>query len=564
MGIMDLIRRGDNVDEPFGELQNEMAEALDESLAKDTETEAAPKLEAAPAAEPSANSEIEAEPELEIEAVPVAPAIGQAPKPGAEPAAKAGIEAKAETAPRAAPQNGEAARRLTSHTQSRLAALESFDKLYRDAQQHLQQIDEKLTEVTTSQQLTRRFFNILNADIHRANELELANVGLAAEHKKLVEQLAEMSRKQQEREGVIEGLRQRETTLVHDNETLRTHLAAARLELVEAANAAALNETKLGEALKALSARTVESDRSARENEVLREKQVTLNLELDKSMKREAEALRRIDEMSTIHARDAVLHQELSVSLGRSEKEVGRLQMALEAAQTRQAEMAEAALIAQADHESAAERSAAELRGVRSEMQSLQSRLDVAGTELGEAASEIARLKAQLSDTLAEKQVADERLASTSRELEQDRFSLSAATASLSQLTLQQETGQIQLDIQRQECEELRQEISALNARIKELLPFERLYKVTKARQNESAAGDAGNSDAAALASDDVGDDDDAVAEGGDANGEGGDGNEEGDEAGRPRAMAETAGAAPVKRRNTSRRPTAPVRSRAV
>ncbi|MGO4841783.1 hypothetical protein AB4144_56930, partial [Rhizobiaceae sp. 2RAB30] len=56
-------------------------------------------------------------------------------------------------------------------------------------------------------------------------------------------------------------------------------------------------------------------------------------------------------------------------------------------------------------------------------------------------------------------------------------------------LSLQQASEQIQLDIRKQECEELRTEISSLNARIKELLPYERIYRVTKAQQNE-AGGD--------------------------------------------------------------------------
>ena len=48
--------------------------------------------------------------------------------------------------------------------------------------------------------------------------------------------------------------------------------------------------------IKTLSARAVEIERRTRENEVLREKQVTLTIDLDKALKREAEARRKQEE----------------------------------------------------------------------------------------------------------------------------------------------------------------------------------------------------------------------------------------------------------------------------
>ena len=90
---------------------------------------------------------------------------------------------------------------------------------------------------------------------------------------------------------------------------------------------------------------------------------------------------------------------------------------------------------------------------------------------------------------MTEKQVADEKLSALMKEHDKDQLELSTANANLSQLALQQETEQIQLAIHRQECEDLRAEIALLNARIKDLLPFERLYKVTKARQHNGSEG---------------------------------------------------------------------------
>ena len=376
-------------------------------------------------------------------------------------------------------------RRLTSHTQSRLAALSSFDGLFHDAQEYLEEITAKLSEVATSHTFTRELFNILHADILRANELELANISLTTEQRVLSEQLHDANRKQRERESAVEALQQRETSLVQDKEALRGALAAARLELVEAANTSAKNEAEFGELAKALSAKAVEANRRARENEMLREKHVSMSIDLDKAQKREAEARRRVDELSTIHANEAVRHSELLAALGRSEKEELRLQKSLESAQAKLSEMTEAARIMESDREAEVARSLAEMRGLRSEIQNLQSRLELASNENSEVASEIAKLKVQWSDAVAEKQVADERLSALIKESETDKMNLSTVNANFSQLSLQQASEQIQLDIQRQECEDLRAEIASLNARIKELLPYERLHRVTSARQRD-------------------------------------------------------------------------------
>ena len=105
----------------------------------------------------------------------------------------------------------------------------------------------KLSEVTTSHHLTRQFFNILHADIHRANELELTNASLLAEQKRLSEQLQRRepasSRSAKLRSRPCNSARQpwRRTS-----ETLRTALAAARLELVEAANTIAQERGRAG------------------------------------------------------------------------------------------------------------------------------------------------------------------------------------------------------------------------------------------------------------------------------------------------------------------------------
>ena len=447
MNLPNFIKRYDKVEKAAEELQTELAEALNNSLSFDdkspAEDESAPKDNLA----------------IETDA------------PQSEGAAN------------------ETPRQLTSHTQSRLAALSSFEALFHDAEKHLEDVKARLLEVATSHHYTREFFHILQADFFRANELETANAKLTREQRVLSEQLHDAIRKQREHDNAFGAMQQREASLAQDRDALRSALAAVRLELVEAANIIAKREAEFGEAAKALSARTAEADRRARENDALREKHVRLSIDLDKVQKREAEARRRLDELSTIHANDAARHSELMAALGKSEKEETRLQKSLEIAQVKLSEMTEAARITEDDREAERLRSLAEMRGLRSETQSLQSRLDVATNETSAASVEIARLTAQWSDTMAEKQVADERYSVLMKESEADKMSVSRLTADLSQLSVQHASEQMQHAVQRQECEDMRAEIAALTARVKELLPYERMHKVTAAREREGDVG---------------------------------------------------------------------------
>lgn len=375
----------------------------------------------------------------------------------------------------------EPARRLTTHTQSRMAALSSFDGLFRDAKLHFEEINAKLSEIASTHHLTRELFHILHADILRANELELANLNLTADQRTLSDKLNELNRRQHERETIVEALQQREASLVQDNEALRGALAGARMELVEAANANAKTEAEFGDLTNALAAATVEADRRARENKQLREKNVSLSIDLEKALKREDEARHRLDGFSTIHANEAARNSELLGALGKSEKEAARLHTSLEVAQAKLSELTEAARIMEAEKNAEIERCRAELRGSRSEVQNLHSRLELALNANSEASNELAKLRLQWSEAVAEKQVADEGLAALTKEAEADKLNLSKITANFSQLSLQQASDQIQLDIRRQECEDLRAEIALVNARIRELLPLERLHAATNA-----------------------------------------------------------------------------------
>ncbi|UVK51346.1 hypothetical protein DBIPINDM_004606 [Mesorhizobium sp. AR02] len=457
MKFRDLIRRADNnVEKSFENLEADLADAVDECLGLDD-------LSAL------ARDDVADEPPM--------------PEDDNEQDDSAPGEDDAGTDDAGTP---EPARRLTTHTQSRMAALSSFDGLFRDAKLHFEEINAKLSEIKSTHQLTFEFFHILHADILRANELELANQNLTADQRSLSDKLNDLNRRQHERENMVEALQQREASLVQDSEALRGALAAARLELVEAANTNAKNEAEFGDLTNTLAAATVEADRRARENKLLREKNVSLSIDLEKALKREDEARHRLDAFSSIHATEAAKNSEILGALGKSEKEATRLHHSLEVTQAKLSDVTETARIMQADKDAELERCRAEIRGLRSEVQSLHSRLELTSSTNNEASAEIDRLRLQWSDAVAEKQVADERLAALTKEAETDKLNLSKVTANFSQLSLQQASDQIQLDIRRQECEDLRAEIALVNARIRELLPYERLHSTTNAAPHKN------------------------------------------------------------------------------
>ena len=373
--------------------------------------------------------------------------------------------------------------RLTVHTQRRLATLAAFDELYRKAQEELHDIDARLAQVRTSHRLTGEFSNSLQADILRASDLEAANASLTAELARLTDQFREAERKLQEHESAIEALQRRETSLTSDRDAIRAALAAAKLELVEAGNTIARTEAELSDRIKLLSEKAIDDERRADAIEALRKKNVNLAVELDKSSNREAEARRELDKVSTIQAKEAARNTELIGTLGQREKEVLRLRILLEGARAKQSELAEEARIFELDREAQAARDLAEMHGLNSEIQALQTRLNDALDASNQASGEIARLLTQLRDAVAEKQIAEEKLSAREKENELDKLKLAASTESLSRQAMDKASIGMQLDVQRQESEDLRGEIEALNARIAELLPYERLHRVVKARQ---------------------------------------------------------------------------------
>jgi chromosome segregation ATPase len=381
----------------------------------------------------------------------------------------------------------ESMKRLSAYAQNRLAALASFEDLHQGAEDQLQTIGSMLAEIITSHHLTREFLNGIHPEIHRANELELTNATLAAENRKLAEQLHETTKKLQEQESAVANLQRRELTLQQDKETLRIALSAAKLQTVEASNALARSEAERGELAKSLATRTVEAEKRLRENEILREKQVNLSIDLDKAHKREAEARRKYDEISSIHASETARSTETLAALAKGEKEISRLQKSLESAQAKQEETAEALRTLEADSDAEAQRNLAETRGLRSEIQNLNSRLEATNAEIVNATDEIARLKETLSDTQAEKQIIEKQFALLKSEQDEQRRNPSPAADGNPAESDGNQSEHAMIEMHKQESEELRAEISKLAAEIKKLAPYERLYRAEKAKRRNSA-----------------------------------------------------------------------------
>jgi chromosome segregation ATPase len=430
-----MLKRGDKLDKAFEELQTGMLDVLDEDLFSLPDT--------AQSAEDTGTSE------------------------GAIPAEDSAQQVFVEERP-------EPAIRLTSYAQSRLAALESLEELHRNAQEHLESVGSGLAEVVTAHHLTREFLNAVHSDIHRASEYEGANGALAAENRKLSDQLHDALKKQQELETALEALRRRESGLLQDRDALRIELSSMKLENVELGNSLSRSESERGDVVKTLSTRTVEAERRLRENEILREKQVNLSIDLEKALKREGELRRRFDELTVAHANETARHRETQSALAKNEKEAIRLQKQMEIAEAKQAEMNENAIGREAESEAETRRNMAEIRGLKEEIQSLRSRLEATAADQAHATEEVGRLKSQIDDMQTEKQIAQETIATLKRDGESER-----------KMAGRGEPAQVDMsgvEKLQEEIADLTGQIAKLKAEVKELQPYQRLYREAKAK----------------------------------------------------------------------------------
>jgi chromosome segregation ATPase len=112
-------------------------------------------------------------------------------------------------------------------------------------------------------------------------ELENANAAFAAENRRLTDRLDKLEKLRARYDQLVEVLKRREQKLLAEGQAARETLGALRLEVVEARNTISRSESLHGELQSALAARGNDAERFMREVEILREKNVSLSVELD-------------------------------------------------------------------------------------------------------------------------------------------------------------------------------------------------------------------------------------------------------------------------------------------
>jgi chromosome segregation ATPase len=428
MNFVGLFKRGDDLEKLRSNLEEDMADML---LSELSTPPLLPEMEA------------------HDEALEMLPGVAPAP-------------AEAELA-----EDGRAGeRRLTQYAQSKLSALAAFEEMFQGTRQDLQLLGTTFAKVTSAHHMTRDFLSSVHAHIHHGNELELSNVHLQMESRKLARQVEETNKALLQRESAIEALEQREIKLTQENENLRMSLTGARVETADANHAIANLEAERAELMTALASKSVTAEKLLRENEVLREKHINLSMDLDSTLNKQTEAQRKYDELSAIHSRESAQSAERLAKLVSSEKEILRLQKQNDGLQSRIQEFSDSIRALEGELEEVGKRHRGEAEALKREIQSLNSKLQVSARAQDEKASEAAALKLKLNDAISEARVAAEKLEALRAEHARDRKELSTATANLSALSLQHTSEHVMLDMHKHEADELRREIAALRARL--------------------------------------------------------------------------------------------------
>ncbi len=370
----------------------------------------------------------------------------------------------------------EAAERFTAHTQQRLAGYAAYEDARTRAQDDLNRISEALSGILTSQHISREFLNDIYADIHRANELENANVAFAVENRRLSDRLDKLEKLRARYDQLVEVLKRREQKLLAEAEAARETLAALRLEMVEARNTISRSESMHGELQSALAARTNEAERFMREAEILREKNVSLSVELDLVQKKHSDARRRADELSTLHTNDSARLADVMARLVAEESESTRLQKHNDALEAKLVEANENASRFSSELNERDKRHQSENQALRAEIQALNLRLQTATSEQRDTAGDVNNLRSKLSETESEKHVLEKKFAAVFSELELVQRQHTQAEAA---------TGDAgDFDQQRRE---MQAEIAELRSTVDQLRQYETLYNTAKSRSRNKA-----------------------------------------------------------------------------
>lgn len=323
--------------------------------------------------------------------------------------------------PEAAPEEDRPADRMTAHAQNRITDIAAFDEARNLMQQQLDAIGSALSKITSAHHLGRDFLDDCYADVRRANELELTAASLSNENRKLGDRLDKLEKLRGRYDQLIEVLKRREAKLLGEADTMREELASAKLEAVEARSAASRAELAQGEMHTSLAARSSEAERLARENELLREKNVGLALDLDRALQRQAETRRKFEDLSSLHTNETARIAKMAAKLASEEKEAARLQQLADSLEQKLLEANETVAGLSRDMKEREELYQSEIHVLRSENQGLVSRIQAGVTDQTETSAEINALNARLNEAEAARTFAERKLADTVAESQTER-----------------------------------------------------------------------------------------------------------------------------------------------
>jgi DNA repair exonuclease SbcCD ATPase subunit len=457
MNLANILTRKDPLKKAFVTLEDGMTDVLNEEFMLPPEPETASpgsdETEAVAAGNDELVDELAEQFDAELSAEFAAEAIPAEAIP-------------AEAVP-AAEENSE---RLTSHTQNRLAGLAAVDEARNKIQQDLTQLSTALSNIVASQNLSREFLDDCYADIRRANELEIMNANYAAENRRLGDRVDKLEKLRARYDQLIEVLKRREGRLMIEAEDLRESLSSAKLEAVEAKNAIARAEFVQGELHTSLAAKSNEAERYMRENEMLREKNVNIALDLDKALQRQAETRRKFEDLAAVHASESALVAKTTAKLASEEKEAARLQKLSDMLEARLVEANEHIAGFKRDMDEREELYQSENHALKGEIQTLLSRLNAGVAEQAETVSELTALKTRLNELESEKQFAERKYAGLAAEVDSERKQAARDGSG--------EHEEVDGGLNAQQAEAMRQQIEELTKTVQRLKRYEKLAKV--------------------------------------------------------------------------------------
>ena len=388
MNLTTILSRKGSMKRAFVELESDMDDMLKEEFLLPPELEAAETGEVQPE---------ELLQDIQDETLPGAPVLE---------------EATAEEAP---------VDHMNAHAQGRITDIAAFDETRNLVQQQLDTIGTALTKILSVHHLGRDFLDDCYADVRRANDLEQTVSNLSAENRKLGDQLDKLEKLRGRYEQLIEVLKHREARLIAEADRMREELASAKLEAVEARSAASRAELAQGDMHTALSARTSEAERYMRENELLREKNVNLSLDLDKALQRQAETRRKFEDLSSLNASETGRIAKVSAKLASEEKEAARLQQLADTLERKLMEASETIAGFNRDTKQNEELYQSEIHTLRSENQTLIARIQAGMSDQTETSAEIEALTARLNEAEAARTFAERKMADAAAEMEAER-----------------------------------------------------------------------------------------------------------------------------------------------